>query len=77
MTNWIVRMDVVPQNPAFNSPADAEAVEKSVGGFHRTFNVQGEDILEAHYQAQLIITGIKTNPKVWQCHITAIEKTRR
>jgi hypothetical protein len=73
MPDWIVRMDVYPEYSKSNTPSD----EIAVGGFHRTFNVQGEEILDAYHEAELIITGIKTNPKVWRCHITAIEKTRR
>ena len=73
MTDWIVRMDVWACSTGQGADKDSEAV----GGRHRTFNVQGEEILDAHAQAELIITGIKTNPRVWRCHITAIEKTRR
>lgn len=84
MTDWIVRMDVFPQPKAQNGslpdPIRGRIDEEdifAVGGLHRTFNVQGEEILDAHAQAELIIIGIKTNPRVWRCHITAIEKTRR
>lgn len=82
MTDWIVRMDVHPQlsnkdrkiGPGFLGWDEELA---AIGGMHRTFNVQGEEILDAYREAELIITGIKTNPRVWRCHITAIEKTRR
>lgn len=80
MTDWIVRMDVIPQpsrTPTKEEFLPLTADADAVGGLHRTFNVQGEQILDAHAQAELIITGIKTNPRVWRCHITAIEKTRR
>ena len=71
MTDWIVRMDV------WSQPSSTGNDDEAVGGRHRTFNVEGEEILDAHHEAKLIITGIKTNPRVWRCHITAIEKTRR
>lgn len=78
MTDWIVRMDVWPQlTNGHEADPDRENAFKAVGGFHRTFNVEGEEILDAHHEAELIITGIKTNPRVWRCHITAIAKTRR
>ena len=71
MTDWIVRIDV---SPGF---MEGGPNDEAVGGRHRTFNVEGEEILDAYHAAELIITGIKTNPRVWRCHITAIEKTRR
>lgn len=73
MTDWIVRMDVYAHSTGNGSEND----RKAVGGNHQTFNVKGEEFRDAVAAAELLITGIKTNPMVWQCHITAIEKTRR
>jgi hypothetical protein len=73
MHDWTIKMEVWPGMSGAGQDADQQAC----GGRQRSFDVKAEEISDALAIANHIITGIQTNPRVWRCHITSIEKTRR
>lgn len=60
----------------FSTEAGATEDRKAVGDELQTFEIVAEDFREAYEKADLIVTGIKCNPRVWQSHIVQVALKR-
>lgn len=60
----------------YSTEAGASEDRKAVGAELQTFEITAEDFLGASEKADLIVTGIKCNPRVWQSHIVKVALKR-
>ena len=67
MTPWQIECFVWPYFPAGEN-------QKFVGDCHQVFDIDAEDFDDAVKQGRNILTGIKTNPKVWQAGIRRVQE---
>lgn len=67
---WKIEIEVWPYSTGAGSAED----KKAVGERSHQFVVPADDIHEAVKKAELIVQGIKTNPRVWQAPIMGITR---
>lgn len=68
MAKWRVEFDVW----AFSTGEGADKDQKKVGDKVQKFEVTADEIEDALYKANLIKTGIKTNPAVWRVRVRSV-----
>lgn len=72
MYQWTVKIEVWP----YSTDKGVDADQIACGDKCITRLVRADDIKEALNFANLIVEGIKTNPRVWQAPIMSIERFR-
>lgn len=60
----------------YSTDAGAAEDRKAVGDELQTFEIAAKDFREASEKADLILTGIKCNPRVWNSHIVKVALKR-
>ncbi len=70
MYEWKIRIDVWPHSTGQGASVDQGAC----GPRTQIFNVIAGDIREAIGVAQMIVKGIKTNPRVWEAPIFEVSR---
>lgn len=70
MRYWEIKIEVWPHSSGNGATKDQEAC----GDRERTFKTYAENAAEAMKHADLIVTGIKTNPMVWKAPIISLRQ---